>query len=498
MIKNLKVRQKSGQDTKPSCPLRTLNQSRKTPTSAARPLKISFLVGVLMVASGFMKTGALLGATDRPNIVVLLSDDHSLRDSTVYSASQVPTPNMDRLARAGMTFNRAFVASPSCASDRASLLTGLMPARHGAESNHQAPHAYIRKLPSYLQELGYQVVAFGKVGHYLQTKLYGFEHFEHTGFHDDVCIDAAVDWLRGRRDERPLALFVGTNWPHTPWPQEGHRWQAADIRIPPEHVDTPETRAWRANYLGAVDQMDRDFGKVLDTVDAVLGDDTFILQTSDHGAQWPFAKWNLYDEGIHVPMIVVWKEKIKAGSRTDAFVNWTDILPTLVEVAGEPPPQNLDGASFAGVLRGEKTSHRDRIFTTHTEDAGQKTGDANVYPIRSVRTEEWKYIRNLFPSHAHTTHIDQVTSDQYFDSWLEKAQSDPGAARVVQRYYWRPAEELYHLTEDPAEQVNLAGDPRHTATLGQFRVELDQWMHDQGDTARFKGTLKKTVQGKLP
>src|SRR5262249_34236506 len=85
------------------------------------------------------------------------------------------------LAAAGMTFEMAFAPSPSCAPSRGAMLTGLMPARNGAEANQTQPRAAIKKLPAYLQELGYEVVAFGKVGHYNHTAEYGFDHVEHTG-----------------------------------------------------------------------------------------------------------------------------------------------------------------------------------------------------------------------------------------------------------------------------------------------------------------------------
>ena len=123
---------------------------------------------------------------------MFLTDDHSLRDSSVYGAKDVRTPNMDRVAAAGLAFDRAFVASPSCAPSRAALLTGLMPARNGAEANHSKPRAEIRKLPSYLKDLGYEVVSFGKVSHYQHTGDYGFDHFAHDKFHEDIAVSAAI------------------------------------------------------------------------------------------------------------------------------------------------------------------------------------------------------------------------------------------------------------------------------------------------------------------
>src|SRR6187399_1956035 len=110
-----------------------------------------------------------------PNIVVFLTDDQSQLDCTPYGGYGIRTPNLQRLADAGLTFTRAFVASPSCAPSRAALLTGLMPARNGAEANHSKARAEIKKLPVYFKELGYEVAAFGKVAHYGHNKYYGFE-----------------------------------------------------------------------------------------------------------------------------------------------------------------------------------------------------------------------------------------------------------------------------------------------------------------------------------
>src|SRR5687767_656419 len=163
---------------------------------------------------------ALHAASGQPNIVVFLADDHGFLDSEVYGARDARTPNMLRLAQAGMTFTHAFVASPSCAPSRAALLTGLMPARNGAEANHARPRPEIKKLPAYLKELGYETAAFGKVSHYKHTHEYGFDYFAHDGFHEHAAIPAMLKWLRERQSDKPLCLFVGSNWPHVPWPEQ--------------------------------------------------------------------------------------------------------------------------------------------------------------------------------------------------------------------------------------------------------------------------------------
>lgn len=425
-------------------------------------------------------------APARPNLVVFLADDLG-NDLTPWGDRNVRAPNLTKLAESGMVFDRAFVASPACAPSRAALLTGLMPARNGAEANQKPPREDVRKLPSYLRALGYEVVAFGKVSHYKQTGMYGFDHFEHDTFHDPDGIASAISWLKTRKDKRPLAIFVGSNWPHVPWPESTEGYDPASLSLPPKTVDTPLTRDARARYYAAVSKLDKEVGDTLDTVDKVLGPDTFVLFSSDHGAQWPFGKWNLYDTGTRVPTIVRWGKHVRPGTRTSAMVSWVDILPTLVDVAGGKAPAGIDGKSFAPALRGD-TSFKGRaeIYTTHNND-----GSINVYPIRSVRTDRWKYIANLHPEYVYTTHIDQwvkrVDSGKYFPSWREVAKTDPGAKAIVDAYYRRPAEELYDLSVDPDEKHNLAADPRQAGVLKSLRSKLAAWRSGQGDDHPVEG-----------
>jgi N-sulfoglucosamine sulfohydrolase len=415
----------------------------------------------------------------KPNMVFFIADDLSLRSSSVYGSPDVRTPNMERLGAAGMTFNRAFVASPSCAPSRAAFLTGLMPARNGAEPNHARPRPGIKLLPAYLHEQGYEVVSFGKVGHYDQTKEFGFDHVEHTGYHDDVAISAAIKWLNARTSKKPLAFFVGTNFPHVPWPKELNGQDPAKVKLPPTLVDTPLTRQMRARYYAAVSRFDRELGEVYDATQKKLGSNTFFIHSSDHGSQWPFGKWNLYDEGIHTPLIASWPGVIKKGVRTDAMVSWVDILPTLIDVAGGKAPAGLDGRSFLPVLRGQTNKLRDRIFTTHSGD-----GNFNVYPIRSVRTAKWKYILNLHPEYVFGTHVDRARENEsrsYWETWQDAASTNPKAAAIISRYRQRPAEELYDLEADPYELNNLASQPQNAQLKQGLRRELEDWMQAQGD-----------------
>lgn len=433
-------------------------------------------------------------AQQRPDIVIFLSDDHTWRDSSVYGSPDIKTPNMERLAAAGMTFDNAFVASPACAPSRAALLTGLYPANNGAEPNHALPRADIKKLPAYLQDLGYEVVSFGKVGHYVQTAEYGFDLARHYGYHEHVSIPEAIKWLEARQSDKPLCLFVGSNWPHVPWPEETGGIDPAAQTIPPNHVSTPATLKSRAKYVAAISLMDQELGAVYDAVRTNLGEDTLFIHTSDHGAQWPFAKWNLYDDGIRTPLIVTWPGRVARGVRSGAMISWIDLLPTLVDVAGGPAPEGIDGRSFLPVLEGTTDRHRDVILTTHSGD-----GRSNVYPIRAVSTPDgWKYIRNLRPEFRFTSNVTQRSEHFYWRSWMRKAIDDEGARTIVERYQRRPAEELYYVPDDPYEQNNLAGDPDQAARVAGFRSVVADWMKEIDDQETLYGTPTHFADADLP
>jgi arylsulfatase A-like enzyme len=412
------------------------------------------------------------------HIVVFLSDDHGQLDSEPYGATDVRTPNMMQLARDGVKFTYAFIASPACAPSRAALLTGLMPARNGAEANHTYKRDGLISLPETLRKLGYQVVAFGKVSHGNENEFarHGFDVFDKR--HNAEFVRQFLD---ERDASKPLVLFVGTHEPHVPWP-DLQGYDPAQLNLPPTHIDTPETREMRARYYTDITKADTMLGQVRALAKEKLGDNVLFIYSSDHGAQWPFGKWNLYDAGIRVPFIAAWPGVIRPGSISSAMVQWIDLLPTLIDIAGGQVPAGLDGRSFAAVLRGKSRAFRREIYTTHSGD-----GAMNVYPIRSIRTRDWKYILNLNPELAHTTHIDKAKAGdglKYFASWYERGQTDANAAAVVKRYYERPKEELYDLRNDPHEQRNLAADPKQSKRLAQMRAQLEAWMQSQNDSRK--------------
>lgn len=433
--------------------------------------------------------GMAAAETKRPNLVFFLSDDHGYWDSPLYGSKVVRTPALEELAAEGMVFTNAFTTSPCCVPSRASLMSSLGNARNGVIGNHQEMTRGIRTMPSYLKELGYRVAHFGK-SHFQPKENYMDWEWVPSNINggvlnQDLDTAAVEKWLASRTDKsQPVALFINSHSPHVYW-EANSGYDPAEVELAPAFVDTPETRQWRCQYYTDITKMDGQLKEVRASVKRHLAANTLFLYTSDNGAQWPFAKWNLYDAGLRMPFVVSWPGVVPGGTRSEAMLSFLDILPTFVELGGGKPPAGIDGRSFAGVLLGKSKKHRSEVYALHTGDKNM-----NVYPHRCVRTERFKYILNLHPEFRYTTHIDRAGARDgkaYFDTWEAKAKSDAKAARVVKRYHQRPAEELYDVVKDPHEMENLAGRAEFAKTLAELRGKVKAWMKAQGDEGAVQG-----------
>lgn len=431
---------------------------------------------------------AVMGAAwpSRPHIVLFLADDLSWHDCGPYGAMDVQTPNVDRLAKQSLKFNFAFAASPTCSPSRSAMYTGLYPIRNGGHANHSQIRKGIRTLPSYLKELGYRVVIAGKT-HIGPRSEFPFEFRKDTNVSGGKAQNnwpdlntAAVDRLLADHDRaQPLCLLVCAHQPHVYWPPN-EIYDPAKIQLPPYLADTPETRELRCRYYTDVTWMDRQLGEVLASLDKHgYADTTLFIYASDQGAQWPFAKWTLYDAGICVPLLVRWPGRVPPAGKTDAMVSLVDLLPTMIEVAGGQPPPDLDGRSLMPVLLGRTQSHSEAVFAAHTGD-----GKMNRSPVRCIRTRQYKYILNLRPESPFTCHISEgVINDgrSAWDSWEARSRTDAKVAQLVKRYRERPAEELFDVVADPYELNNLASDPARAEVLAELRDRLKRWRLQQGE-----------------
>jgi len=426
------------------------------------------------------------GAPKRPNIVIFVADDHARFDTGCYGNDAVRTPNIDRLASEGMRFDSAFTAEGICAPSRSTLYTGLYPYRHGAYQQGGKVRPGVKGLAQYLQPLGYRVILAGKT-HVGPASAFAFEHLPEDKFDDFFAAPG----------EKPFCYVMATHYPHRPFEAKaaGNPYDPDKVKVPPYLVDTPELRRDMAANYGAVTSLDGRLGEFLESLKKHgLAESTLFIYTSDQGQSYPFSKWTCYEPALRVPLVVRWPGRVKAGSTSDAMVHFVDVAPLLVDVAGGPPPEGLDGKSFLPVLEGKAAEHHEYVYGIYAHSRVMNSrGD---FPIRSVRSRTHRYIRNLAPDRTFTNNLTASAEDaRFWPSWQEKAKTDAFAAARVNLYQHRPAEELYDLRADPWELKNVAADPAQGATLALLRKRLDEWMRQQNDPGKIEDSAKPPAAG---
>ncbi len=411
-----------------------------------------------------------------PNFVFINADDLTFRDLSVYGG-QAHTPNFERLAAEGMQFSRCFQTAPMCSPTRHNIYTGLYPVKSGAYPNHTFAKEGTKSIAHYLKPLGYRVALSGKK-HISPVEVFPFEYSGKGNNPDMEVIDKLM--AESVIADSPFCLFACSNEPHTPWNLgDASKYPSEKVTLPDYLLDTPETREGFSKYLAEITYYDSQVGQILDLLEKHgLAENTLVLLTSEQGNSMPFAKWTLYDSGLQTAMIGRWPGKIAAGSKSDAMIEYVDVVPTFVEAAGGKPSAVLDGRSFLSVLKGEAEKHKNEVYgimTTKGIIAGSDT-----FGIRSVRDDRFKLIVNLTPEIQFTNACSEKSPE--FLSWKREAESgNEKAADYVKRYYWRPAVELYDIQADPLEWTNLADKPEHAETIAALRGKLDAWMKDQGD-----------------
>ncbi len=418
-----------------------------------------------------------------PNLLLFLADDMTWSDLGCYGNPDVKTPNIDRLAREGMRFTRCYNPAPTCSPLRQSLYTGLYPVRNGAHPNHSRVREGVKSLPHHLAPLGYRTAIVGK-RHEAPAEAFPFEYL--GGSHGDMGkspagadlpLDKAREFM-ARDAKQPWCLVIASNQPHTPWNRgDASTYPPATLRVPPYFVDTPELREGLSRYYAEITYMDGQVGRALrDLKELNAEENTLVLWLSEQGSQLPFGKWTCYDMGIHAAAVLRWPGTVPEGTTSDALVSYVDIVPTFIDLAGGAPAQlDLDGRSFAPVLRGTRQTHNQTVFGMNTTRGIYHGSEA--YGIRSVTDGRWLYIRNL---HADSRFQNSVTHrGAIFASW-RKVDSDFARSRL-KSYQVRPAEELFDLGRDPWCLDNLAGAARTATVQASLSRSLADWMRQQGD-----------------
>lgn len=477
-----------------------MNDPRQNNIEPAGAITWLLLIACLGFAPAIFAQGKAVRDVSPPNILIVLADDLHWSDMGCMGNTQVRTPNIDRLAKEGLAFDAAFTSTAMCAPTRQQLLTGLWPMRSGAWPNHSGVYKGVRSLPHHLKPLGYRTAHIGKK-HYKPKASYPFEELGDVpklqGLPKQLpdLSKRVTTFIKDAGDE-PWCLYYASRQPHRPFSVgDPSRYPVDKIKVPPHLIDTPDTRKQISQYYAEVEMLDAEVGMLLETLNKLdQADNTLVLFTSEQGAaHLPFGgKWTCWDHGLKTALIARLPGTIKPGTRTNAMVQYIDIVPTLIDIAGgdaktadtgiDHPTKDtrgFDGISFANVLTGKANTHRDTVYGIHTTN-GIYNGSKS-YPIRSIRDNQWLMIWNLNADNEPFQNIFHGQDAGYWEDWREAAKQDPAIAKRVAFYQHRPKFELYDIDADPHQLTNLAEDPKQTDRLSNMHTKLKAWMKSQGD-----------------
>ena len=446
----------------------------------------------------------------RPNILLVVSDDHAAHALSCYGGKLDRTPGLDRLAAEGMRFDRAFVTNALCGPSRATVLTGRYSHVNGFAQNDQRFDAGQWTVARALQQAGYATAAVGKwhleanpvdagfdrgivlpgQGRYTDPFfLVDGKRTKVDGYASERITDFAIQWLQERPADKPFFLFLGHKAPHREWSPPPHllaEYRSRTFAEPATLFDDHATRSDAAriatmtvardltrtdvkmdvppglegadrvrwhyqryiqDYLATVRGMDEQVARLLSWMDEHgLAEDTIVVYTSDNGFflgdHGFYDKRFMYEESMRVPLLVRWPGVVQPGTAQQAMTLNTDFAATLLEAAGAPVPEGLQGRSLVPLLQGRQPADwRDDAYYHYYEHLATH----NVHEHYGVRTATHKLIR--FP---------------HLDAW-----------------------ELYDLVADPEELVNVAPDPSYAAV----RRDLEQRL------ARLRAELRVPAEG---
>jgi len=389
------------------------------------------LAAVLLGGCAIVLPVAGLNAADaqqRPNVLIIYTDDQGSIDAGCYGAEDLQTPNLDRLAARGVRFTQMLAPAPICSASRAGLLTGRYPVRAGVPTNGEMPAAEVT-VAELLKEAGYHTCHIGKwhlgyepprmpngqgfdysFGHMVGC-IDNYSHFFywsgpnrhdlwrngkhvwHDGeFFPDLMVEECNAFLKKQQEsERPFFLYWAINVPHYPY-QGTDKWREA-------YADLPYPRNLYAPFVST---MDEKIGEVLDQLDTLgMTEDTLVIFQSDHGhsteerahggggnsGPYRGAKACLFEGGLRVPSIVSWPRRLPRGEVRDQLATGCDWLPTILEYCGvKPPSHKLDGKSLASVIASTEAASPHRVLHWHY-GRGQN-------PQWAVREGTWKLLGN--------------------------------------------------------------------------------------------------------
>lgn len=440
----------------------------------------------------------------RPNILLVISDDQSWADAGAYGAKHVATPSFDSVAAEGVLFRHSFAASPSCTPSRSAVLSGKHVWQQGeAGVLYGAMPPSLGLYPHALEDAGYFCGYTGKgwapgdwraLGSKRNPCGQEFNAIRHAapvrrGIEPSDYAENFRQFLKERPEGKPFCFWLGSKEPHRIYDEgSGVRLgkKLADAQVPAHLPDTARVRSDLLDYYLEIEWYDAQLARTLDILRASGElEHTLIIVTSDNGMPFPRAKVSLYDAGLRMPLAVRWGARLQKGRVVEELVSHVDLAPTILEAAGVTAKPGMAGRSLLGLMEG-KPEVRDAVYGAmerHTMCRPEGAG----YPMRSVRTKDYLYIRNYAPDRwptggpflsSNKTEHGDIDAAPTKDELVEAAKLGKFSREVELCLAKRPAEELYDLREDAGQIKNIASN---SATLATMRQRLDNYLRETGD-----------------
>ncbi len=444
---------------------------------------------------------------ERPNILFIIADDISRNSMGAYGCNYISTPHFDRIAAEGVRFENAFVTNPKCAPARACLLTGRYSWQLEEACNHWAamPEKWVF-YPDLIEASGYFMGFTGKG--WAPGTFMGLHNPAGWEYNDITCdppykninkkdyVANFQAFLQKLPEDTPFCFWLGTHEAHRAFEKDVHIKGGID----PDLVDVQEclpdnelVRNDLADYGVEVEYHDAQIGKCLRILEERgMLDNTVIVATSDHGMAFPHIKGQVYNEGFHVAFAVRWGDRIKPGRVVEDFINFPDVAPTFMEIAGLEPHAQMTGKSFLDLLLSKRSGkisigREFALLGKERHDIGRTDGDQLTvgYPVRAIRSVKYLYAMNFKPHRwpAGDPEYDYPNCDAsptkaYLTGLTE---TDADFRFFEYAFGKRPEEELYDLENDPDCIHNLANDPELQKVKEELRNRMTMGLVEQED-----------------
>lgn len=448
---------------------------------------------------GSLHFSRTLGDSRKPNVLLITSEDNGPQLSC-YDDPYAQTPNLDNLAREGIRFTNAYVTQAGCSPSRASIFTGLYTHQNGqiGLATHNM-RLYKKNMPNIfrsLKDAGYLTGIIGKI-HVNPESAFPLDyHDQLNGFkHRDVRQEAELAGKFMKEADKPFLLMVNYKDAHRPFirQQSGlpeKPLEPNDVEpLPHFGLKTDTLVENTANYYNCMNRLDAGIGMLMDALNkSGQRDNTIVIYLGDHGADILRGKRTSYEGGVKIPLIMRWPKGIRSGQVRHEMVSTIDLMPTLLELCGAEPVNNLPGRSLSTIFKGEiDDKWRKYLFTEYHLHSGH-----NFYPQRTVRNHRFKLILNLMHGQANPGY--DFTNNRFFEPGEIEQVLEQSPEYIRDAYkilHTAPEYELYDLHADPWEFHNLVERSEYQAVLQELQAELRNWRQRTNDPLLRPEKLKK-------